>query len=258
MTTQSDSCETQRKQDFDRNGFVIVRQFLKTSALKELTDELQRYIQTVVPSLPATAAFFEVPGRPETLKQLQHMAHDPYFAACQKQSNWKDLATELLGEDCSAQEPEWFNKPPGTDHVTPPHQDNFYFCLKPPSVVTLWLALDRIDEENGCLRYVAGSHRNGIRPHRRTEILGFSQGITDFSNADRQKEVSISLEPGDLLAHHGETIHRAEANRSAARHRRAFAMVYRGDSCQRDEEAFARYQADVRSQHRQVAAQQQQ
>ena len=30
---------------------------------------------------------------------------------------------------------------------TPPHQDNYYFCLKPPDVVTLWVALDPVDED---------------------------------------------------------------------------------------------------------------
>jgi len=34
--------------------------------------------------------------------------------------------------------PEWFNKPPATNHITPPHQDNYYFCLEPPNVVTIW------------------------------------------------------------------------------------------------------------------------
>ena len=29
-------------------------------------------------------------------------------------------------------------------------------------VLTIWLALDPVDEQNGCLRYVAGSHRRGI------------------------------------------------------------------------------------------------
>jgi phytanoyl-CoA hydroxylase len=258
MTTQQNALLSERRRDFDRDGFIVVRHFLPADELSELNHELHRYIQTVVPTLPSTHAFFDAVGRPETLKQLQHMSGDPFFAAYRSNPRWLQLATELLGEDCAAQEPEWFNKPPNTEHVTPPHQDNYYFCLRPPSVVTMWLALDPIDTENGCLRYVAGSHKNGIRPHNATKILGFSQGITDYCDADCQKEVGIHLAPGDLLVHHGKTIHRADANRSVTRHRRAFAMVFRGVSCQRDEDAFARYQAGVKSQHEQVAQQQQQ
>jgi phytanoyl-CoA hydroxylase len=117
------------------------------------------------------------------------------------------------------------------------------------------MALDPVDEDNGCLRYVAGSHRRGIRPHARSNILGFSQGITDFGPADRAAEVPICLQPGAVVAHHGETIHRADPNRSATRHRRAFAMVFQGISCRREEAAFARYKAALQTQHEQLGLQ---
>lgn len=241
------------KSDFDRNGFVVVRNFLTGAEFADLNRELDRYIRDVVPSLPDTAAFYQDRSRPETLKQLQHMAGDPFFAAYRDQPLWKELAELLVGEECAVQEPEWFNKPPGTEHPTPPHQDNYYFCLRPPNVVTLWLALDPADDENGCLRYVAGSHRRGIRTHNATSVLGFSQGISDYGPADQAAEVAVHLAPGDLLAHHGETIHRAEPNRSPTRIRRAFAMVYRGQSCRRDEAAFERYTAALTAQHNELA-----
>jgi phytanoyl-CoA hydroxylase len=44
-------------------------------------------------------------------------------------------------------------------------------------------------------------------------------------------------------------IHRADANLSQIRHRRSFAMVFKGVSCRRDEAAFARYMASAREQH---------
>jgi phytanoyl-CoA hydroxylase len=240
---------THLKPAFDRDGFVVVRKFLDGDELTELRDNLDRYIHTVVPTLPASAAFYDDRGRPETLKQLQHMGCDAFFADYRGHPRWTALAEALLGESVTAKEPEWFNKPPGTMHVTPPHQDNFYFCLRPPHVVTLWLALDAIDEQNGCLRYVLGSHANGVRPHGPTAVLGFSQGVLDYGPSDAAREVAIRLEPGDLVAHHGDTIHRADANRTADRQRRAFAMVLQGDGCQRDDAAFERYQEALRQQH---------
>ena len=240
------------KAKYDRDGFVVVPQFLPKSLLAELLGQLDRYIRDVAPTLPDASAFYEDKQRPETLKQLQNMAIDPFFDEYRRQPRWLSLAETMLGEPGEAKEPEWFDKPPGTNHVTPPHQDNYYFCLTPPHVVTLWIALDRVDEENGCLRYVRGSHLAGVRPHGRLKVLGFSQGITDYGSADREREVAIFLEPGDLVLHHGNTIHRADANRSATRHRRAFAMVFQGSSCRRDEAAFQRYKAALEQQHQQL------
>ena len=40
----------------------------------------------------------------------------------------------------------------------------------------MWLALDEVDETNGCLCYVPGSHRQGLREHARTRTLGFLRG----------------------------------------------------------------------------------
>ena len=237
------------KLDYDRDGFVVVRNFLANGDLAALSQNLDRYIQDVVPELPDSAAFYDEVGRPESLKQLQHMGRDEFFDGYRRNLRWSALAATLVGESVKAQEPEWFNKPPGTIHPTPPHQDNFYFCLRPPNVVTLWLALDPVDEENGCLRYVSGSHKHGIRDHQLSDVLGFSQTVVDYNDEDTSREHMICLEPGDLVAHHGETIHRADPNRSPARHRRAFAMVFRGENCQRDKVAFDRYQSALQNQH---------
>ncbi|MBM3972464.1 MAG: phytanoyl-CoA dioxygenase family protein, partial [Planctomycetes bacterium] len=61
------------KDDYDRNGFVIVRQLLSVAELAELRRELDRYIRDVVPTLADADAFFDDKSRPETLKQMQHM-----------------------------------------------------------------------------------------------------------------------------------------------------------------------------------------
>lgn len=244
------------KHDYDTHGFAIVRQFLSGAEFTELRGQLDRYIANVVPTLADQHAFFDDKSRPETLKQMQHMDLDPYFRDYhQNVPCWRDLAETLLGEPVTGAAPEWFNKPPGTNHPTPPHQDNYYFNLAPPNVLTIWLALDPVDEENGCLRYVPGSHKFGFRPHSRSNVLGFSQGISDYGPADYAAEILAPLQPGDAVVHHGDTIHRADPNRSTTRHRRSFAMVWKGMSCQRDEAGFARYQSNLQSQHSQLGLQ---
>ena len=225
---------------FDRDGFVIVRDFLRGQAFEEVRENVERYVRDVVPTLGPGKAYYQEKDRPETLKQLQGMAVDPFFEAYRQNRRWIDLAEAILGEPVEAGEPEWFNKPPKTEHVTPPHQDNYYFNLNPPNVLTIWVAIDPVDEENGCLRYVRGSHKHGVLPHSRSSVLGFSQHLPDHEIVADEEEV-VTLNPGDAAVHHGNTIHRADANRTDDRHRQAFAMVMRGESCELDEEAHARY-----------------
>jgi phytanoyl-CoA hydroxylase len=238
------------KSDYDRDGFVIVRDFLPAADFADLNDSLDRYIRDVVPNLPDADAFYQEKDRPETLKQMQNMAgNDPFFADYRQHPRWSELAEALIGEPAESQGTEWFNKPPNTVHPTPPHQDNYYFNMKPPHSCTLWLALDPIDEENGCLRYAVGSHKGGIRPHGSTSVLGFSQGVSDYGPDDEATEAVIELNAGDVAVHHCEIIHRADPNVSATRSRRAFAMVYYGESCRLDEKAHRRYLESARKQH---------
>ena len=237
------------KSDFNRDGFVVIRQFLPENEFAELRRELYRYIKRVVPTLPYADAFYEDKSRPETLKQLQHMESDPFFRAYSNNRRWKRLGETLLGEEANAKGGEWFNKPPRTNHPTPAHQDNFYFNLIPPNVLTMWLALEDVDEDNGCLRYVRGSHLVGRRPHARSDVLGFSQGITDYGPDDESRETAMILKANDLIVHHGWTIHRADPNRSATRHRPSFAIVFRGVSCQVDNEGYNRYLQSLKDQH---------
>ncbi len=108
----------------------------------------------------------------------------------------------------------------------------------------MWLALNEADEENGCLRYIPGAHKRGIRPHQLTQIVGFSQGITDFGENDLSSEKAIPAKPGDLLVHHWVMVHRAEANTSN-RERWGLGSVFYAARAKLDEEKEAAYKQDL-------------
>ena len=175
----------QLKEEFDRDGFVLVEGYLSSGEATEINKHIQRFIDEVLPAAPDTTAFYEDRDDPASIKRLQNMADlDPYFGELFQSDRFTSLAGFLLADDVVPKNPQWFNKPAHVGAVTPPHQDGFYFMLDPNEAITLWIALDDIDEENGCMRYVRGSHRRGMRPHRPSNILGFSQGVSDYSDED--------------------------------------------------------------------------
>ena len=229
---------------FQRDGYVALPRFLVGRELAELIANVDRFIDHVVPQLPAEHVFYENRDDPTTLKQIQQMGdHDPWFQDLFTGSRFREVAEMLLDGPVVPKNMQYFNKPPELGQPTPPHQDGYYFMLEPCEAVTMWFALEDVDEENGCVRYVPGSHQLGIREHARTQTLGFSQGIVDYPTAaDRKRELAIPAQPGDLLVHHALTIHRADGNRSPTRTRRALGFIYYSHSAREDAQAHAAYQ----------------
>jgi phytanoyl-CoA hydroxylase len=241
---------TDAKQHFDRDGYVIWRGFFDANQMRELMAELDRYIKEVLPTLPPNRAFFEDKSDMATLFRLEQIQVDPWFARLLNSERFTTLAGTLLDDDVVPQQIEVFGKAPRIGDVTPPHQDGFYFNLAPNEAVTFWLAMDTVDEKNGCLRYVPGSHRKPMREHATGSTFGFSLGMTDFGSDDEKSEVAICAEPGDLIVHHSLTIHRADANKSD-RLRRAMGCVYFAARAKQDEQAV---QAHAKAMHDKWAA----
>ncbi len=235
------SFDVQWKQEFDRDGFVVLRDYLSATEASEVDANVDRFIRDVLPDAPETTAFYEDPDDPRSIMRLQNMLdHDTWFHDLYYGERMAGLARFLLGDDVIGKNLQWFNKPPGVGGPTPAHQDGFYFMLEPNEAITLWLALDDIDEENGCVRYVRGTHRDGMRPHQRSNVIGFSQGITDYGDADSAREEPIHAKPGDLFAHHSMTMHRADPNPSTRR-RAALGFVFFAASAVEDQERAEAY-----------------
>jgi phytanoyl-CoA hydroxylase len=216
------------KEDFDRDGYIFYPGFLNEEEAGDLTENVSRYIREIIPAMPADQVFYDDRDDPNSLKQIQSMFDfDPYFHKLMFGSKFEDLAATLLGNPVTGFNMQYFNKAPGVGRPTPAHQDGYYWMLEPNEGVTMWLAMDHVDEENGCVRYVQGSHKRGVRPHGASGTLGFSQTILDFpTDQDKEKEVYFCAKPGDLLVHHALTIHWADGNQSEDRTRKALGLIY--------------------------------
>lgn len=237
---------------FSTDGFVQIQHFVSDPSLGELLANVDRFIRDVVPQLPSDQVFYEDKQDRTTLKQIQNMGlHDPWFHELFTQSRFRETAELLLDGPVVPRNLQYFNKPSGVGQPTPPHQDGYYFMLDPCRAVTMWFALEDVDEENGCVRYVRGSHRRGMREHIRTQTLGFSQGIVGYpSEEDRKCEVAMPAQAGDLLVHDAMTIHRADGNRSNTRSRRALGFVYFSEQAREDTVAQAAYQRKLAAEMR--------
>eukprot|EP00927_Polykrikos_kofoidii_P071975 TRINITY_DN68154_c0_g1_i1.p1 TRINITY_DN68154_c0_g1~~TRINITY_DN68154_c0_g1_i1.p1 ORF type:complete len:296 (+),score=34.12 TRINITY_DN68154_c0_g1_i1:65-952(+) len=246
---------------FDEHGFCVFRGFLS----HDEANTLLARADALASSLPERVAAGEIPPEhaqydhadcPATLKQIQSLHEcDSLFGSFMEQ-RLRPLCESILGEKVVSQNMQYFNKPPlqvypegSGSKETPPHQDGYYFMINPQIAVTMWLALEPADEENGCLRYVRGSRSRGMRPHDFSGVMGFSQRITDFDEtcpSDTSEEIVMVAQPGDLIVHHCLMVHRALPNRSLTRHRRAIGAIFYGESAVRDEDAYAKRALEIR------------
>ena len=236
--------EQSLKSQFDADGYVVLRGFLSEREVSAVHAELARLIRDVVPAMPREHVFHEDKSRPESLKQLQMLhTHDAFFHELFLGGRIERLAETLLADQVAGKNLQYFSKPPGGGQPTPPHQDGYYFKLTPCEALTMWLALDDVDEENGCVRYVRGSHRRGMRSHERTGVLGFSQAMTDYGlPEDVENEFNVPARPGDLLVHHALTIHSAGGNRSSRRQRRSLGFIFFANRSRTDDAVLDAYQ----------------
>lgn len=231
---------------FSLNGFIFIPNFYDRNEINKIRQSTDRYIREIAPYRPAEEIFYEDDDNPDSLKQIQVMhQHDSFFKELIEGKLLK-LAEIVLGEPVEPVNLQYFNKPPG-GQATPPHQDGYYFKLKPNHAVTMWLALENVDKENGYVSYIQGSHQYGLRHHGRSGVLGFSQHMLDFGIPhDYENMVSFPAEGGDLLAHHSLTIHKAEANTSKNRTRRVLGFIYYAKNCKEDKAAVKAYKEQLK------------
>lgn len=236
--------DTDLRDLFQRDGYVRIDGFLDADEVRDLREHLARFVETVIPRMPPKHVFYEDKSSRQTLKQVQQIhRHDEYFGRMFEEGRFASLAEALLGAPVVPYDLQYFNKPAGVGQPTPPHQDGYYFMIEPCEAVTMWLALEKVDDENGCVRYIPGSHLEEIRPHGRSGTLGFSRSLTDFGrDGETGRELAMHAEPGDLLVHHALTVHRADGNFSPTRSRKAMGLVYFSARAKEDRGAKEEYQ----------------
>ena len=128
-------------------------------------------------------------------------------------------------------------KPPANDNITPWHQDEAYWDVHLDyRSVASWLPLDDVDERNGCLWYVPGSHRREVFRHRH---LGGDPSVHVLEvdeSVDTSAAKPVPLAAGGLVLHHPRCLHFAGPN-GTDRVRRAWGLVFQTEPVTRAEPA---------------------
>lgn len=183
----------------DREG---MGQHIRNLAARSLADEDQNA---------------EVPY--QVINMVQVWLHDPFFKSLLYKPELLDIVESVIGPNIQLYHDQAFSKPPKHGGPVLWHQDNGYWHCEPADLVSIWIALDDVDQENGCLWMLPGSHKLGTLPHDRSDSILLQVDV------DESKLVPFEMPAGHGLMHHCEIIHGSHPNTSN-RNRRAHAIHY--------------------------------
>lgn len=140
-----------------------------------------------------------------------------------------DYVEAVQGPDFHLWAGTMFIKRPRDGKVVPFHKDAGYWPLEPRVNVTAWLAVFDTDSENGCMRFVPGSHRQGAIAHEdlpdspdwsKTSAAEQANGkyvlwqqVAPNSFTDDQV-MDMDLRAGEMSLHDDDLIHGSNSNGS--------------------------------------------
>lgn len=202
LRTQLEPTEITQLKD---QGYFLCGRVLTDDELAEARCEVDRAVEEY------TKKF----SRPEKINFIH--TYDDYFLKLATHPRLLDIVEAVLGPDLALYSSHLLCKPAGDGKAVVWHQDSAYWALEPMEVLTLWLALDDCDVENGCMRVLPGSHHQGLVPHElaSSESLLKKQAPVEF--IEESQVVDVELRAGECSLHLPNVFHSSNPNTSGRR-----------------------------------------
>ena len=199
---------------FVDDGLVTPRYQLSDSLYERAKAAVDEMIDGLAPVDSEFALVAHLPQRPGVAggspggEKVFRVAIDPEIL---------DLVEAVLGPDLILWGSSLFAKPAGVGKRVQWHQDSNWWPMKPMVTATVWIAIDEASPDNGCLRYIPGSHRWPVLPHADQTEDGLLGDCIERSVLEGALPRDIVLKPGHFSIHQANLVHGSEPNRSSRR-----------------------------------------
>lgn len=154
----------------------------------------------------------------------------PAFKETLLAANVRQISQQLLGPDAVGGSGHAILKPARHGATTPWHQDEAYWD---PAMehfsISIWVPLQDVNLDNGCMHFVPGSHTLDVQPHHSINhdprVHGLEIDDTPLVRSLIAGAVACPLVAGGATIHGGRMMHYAGPNRTDAP-RRAYILMY--------------------------------
>jgi ectoine hydroxylase-related dioxygenase (phytanoyl-CoA dioxygenase family) len=217
---------------FNENGYLAGLRILHDSEIETLREELKDLIN---PDHPGNSLFYEFHSN-ESADPASVVFHA--LGAWRIKPGFHDLlwhpaflipASQLLGGGLRFWHDQLFCKPAYHGGVVAWHQDYSYWTRTTPLAhLTCWIGLDDSTVDNGCVRYVPGSHLWPDLPI--TGLTGEMDAVQSVLTAEQKakfKPVAIELKKGECTFHHPRIIHGSYGNTTSSQRRATIINMFR-------------------------------
>ena len=197
---------------FWRDGFVIKRGLFDGEEMDLLARFAREDPELLAHHLPVK----DTAGRESRLTLWNHPGDDLYgmFSRCRRVV---DRTEQLLGDEVYHYHAKMMLKEPRVGGAWEWHQDYGYWyqngCLY-PDMLSVMIAVDGADRENGCLEVLRGSHLLGRVEHGRYGEQTGADPVRVAAARERLELVRFEADPGDTLFLHSNLLHASGPNTS--------------------------------------------
>jgi ectoine hydroxylase-related dioxygenase (phytanoyl-CoA dioxygenase family) len=213
-------------------GFVKDIKILNKEQIEYLRDDLKKLTD---PGNPGNEYFYEYHSNEsdKTDKVLFHALGawrvSPVFHDILWSPPFRMVAYQLIGKPYRLFHDQLFSKPAKHGSVVAWHQDYSYWTWTAPmNHLTVWIGLDDVNIENGCMYYIPGSHHWGLL--EKTGLAGDMDSVRDVLNSEQisafDKKIPIEMECGYASFHHPLLMHGSYENKSDRSRRATLINVF--------------------------------
>lgn len=218
-------------EQYREKGYVGVEGVLNAdeiAALRRVTDEFVEKSRTVSES---DDVFDLEPGHTADQPRLRRLkspinAHEIY-AQTIRHDAILDRVAQLIGPAIRTNGNKLNMKSGGFGSPVEWHQDWAFYPHTNDDLLAVGICLDDMNEENGCLLVVPGSHRGPILDHHQD---GCFAGAVTEENFDDGTAEKVELKAGGISIHHARALHGSLPNTSPNPRRLLLFQYCSGDS----------------------------
>ena len=137
---------------------------------------------------------------------------DPLFWDVLRNSRMTEVMRDLLGPDVAIQTSKLNTKAPGGGAAVEWHQDWAFYPHTNDAMLAFGLMLEDVDQANGPLQVIPGSHKGPVVAHTNAEGVFCGAVDPDDPEFEQDKAVTLTGKAGSMTVHHARTLHGSAPN----------------------------------------------